>query len=71
MRKSYEILVSDSDVWLQRYGQSVQLSLFQPVSDRDFNDLERRFAFYLDEQRALQWWHRVAVRQQGEYYLRG
>ena len=71
MRKSYEILVSDNDVLLQRYGQSVQLSLFEPVFDRDFNDLERRFAFYLDEQRALQWWHRVAVRQRGEYYIRG
>jgi len=71
MRKSYEILVADSDVLLQRYGQSVQLSLFEPMFDRDFNDLERRFAFYLDEQKALQWWHRVAVRQQGEYYIRG
>ena len=71
MRKSYEILVADSDVLLQRYGQSVQLSLFEPVFDRVFNDLERRFAFYLDEQKALQWWHRIAVRQQGEYYLRG
>ena len=71
MRKSYEILVSDNDVLLQRYGQSVQLSLFEPVFDRDFNDLERRFAFYLDEQKALQWWHRIAVRQHGEYYLRG
>ena len=71
MRKSYEILVADSDVLLQRYGKSVQLSLFEPVFDRDFNELERKFAFYLDEQKALQWWHRVAVRQQGEYYLRG
>ena len=71
MRKSYEILVSDNDVLLQRYGQSVQLSLFEPVFDRDFNDLERRFAFYLEEQKAIQWWHRVAVRQRGEYYLRG
>lgn len=71
MRKSYEILVADSDVLLQRYGKSVQLSLFEPVFDRDYNDLERRFAFYLDEQKALQWWHRVAVRQHGEYYLRG
>ena len=71
MRKPYEILVSDNDVLLQRYGQSVQLSFFEPVFDRNFNDLERRFAFYLDEQKALQWWHRVAVRQHGEYYLRG
>ena len=71
MRECYEILVADNDVLLQRYGKSVQLSLFEPVFDRDFNDLERRFAFYLDEKKALQWWHRVAVRQHGEYYLRG
>ena len=71
VRKSYELLVADSDVRLQRYGQSVQLTLFEPVFDRDFNDLERRFAFYLDEQKALQWWHRIAVRQYGEYYLQG
>ncbi|MDE0647969.1 MAG: DEAD/DEAH box helicase family protein [Cyanobacteria bacterium MAG IRC4_bin_6] len=71
MRKCYEIPVADNAVQLQHYGQSVQLSLFEPVFDRDFNDLERRFAFYLDEQKALQWWHRIAVRQHGEYYLRG
>ena len=71
VRQNFELLVADSDVLLQRYGQSVQLTLFEPVFDRDFNDLERRFAFYLDEQKALQWWHRVAVRQHGEYYLRG
>ena len=54
VRKSYEILVAENDKQLQRYGKSVQLSLFQPVYDRDYNDLERRFAFYLDEQKALQ-----------------
>jgi len=70
-KKPPEILVSDSDRQLQGYGRSVQLSLFEPVFERDFNGLERRFAFYLDEQKALHWWHRVAVRQQGEYYLRG
>ena len=70
-RKCCEIPVADNAVQLQPYGKPVQLSLFEPVLDRDFNDLERRFAFYLDEKRALQWWHRVAVRQHGEYYLRG
>lgn len=71
MRKSLEILIADNDVVLKRFGQPVQLALYEPVFDRDSNYLERRFAFYLDEQRALQWWYRVAVRQQGEYYLRG
>ena len=67
----YEMPVAETDIPLMRYGETVQLSLFEPVFDRDFNDLERRFAFYLDEQKALQWWHRIAARQQGEYYLRG
>ena len=71
LRKSYEILVAENDGKLQRFGESVQLSLFETVYARDYNDLERRFAFYLDEQKALQWWHRIAVRQHGEYYLRG
>lgn len=71
MRMNLEIVVADSDVQLQRYGKSVQLALFDPIFDRDFNDLERRFAFYLDEHKALKWWHRVAVKQHGEYYLQG
>ena len=71
VRDQFELLIADSDALLQRYGQSVQLTLFEPTFDRDFNTLERRFAFYLDEQKALRWWHRIAVRQRGEYFLRG
>ena len=72
MVESYEIPISINDPTLQRYGQPLQLSLFEPIFSRQFdNELERKFAFYLDEQKALEWWHRVAVRQKGEYYLRG
>ena len=73
MRESYEIPVSESDRTFQRFGgQPMQLNLFEPVFERQFDtELERRFACYLDEQKALRWWHRVAVRQQGEYHLRG
>ncbi len=73
MKESYEIPVSDDHALLaRRDGQPVQLSLFEPIFAGQFsNELERSFARYLDEQRALQWWHRVAVRQQGDYYLRG
>ena len=71
VRKSYEMLIAEDDDELRRYGKTVQLSLFEPLYRRDFNDLEYRFAFYLEEQQALQWWHRVAVRQRGEYFLRG
>ena len=71
LTKSYEILVADSDRELQRYGEPVQISLFDKVYERNYNDLEKRFAFYLDEQKALDWWHRVAVRQRGGYFIRG
>lgn len=65
--ESYEIPVSEDEPVLQR-----QLSLFTPVYVRQFDsELERSFARYLDERRALQWWHRVAARQRNEYYLRG
>ena len=43
-----------------------------PVIAQQFDsELEKRFARYLDEQSALHWWHRIGVRQRGEYYLRG
>ena len=72
MVDSYEIQVYSNDRQLERYGEPVQLSLFEKVFDQQFDsDLERNFAYYLDEERALQWWHRVAARQRGEYYLQG
>ena len=72
MVDSYEIQVHSNDRQLERYGEPVQLSLFERVFEQQFDsDLERNFAYYLDEERALQWWHRVAARQRGEYYLQG
>ncbi len=70
--ESYELPVGIDDRTLQNYGRQLTLSLFEPVFDQHFDsDLERSFARYLDGQRALEWWHRVAVRQSGDYYLRG
>ena len=72
MVDTIEIPVAVDDTALQNYGQPMQLNLFEPVFNRQFDsELERSFARYLDEQKALHWWHRVAVRQHGEYYLRG
>ena len=73
MVESYEIPIAGDAGLLARYdGHPVQLSLFEPVYTQHFDsNLERNFARYLDEQRALRWWHRVAVRQRGDYYLRG
>ena len=73
MVDSYEIPVSEDLGLLARNdGRPVQISLFEPVYAQQFDSqLERNFARYLDEQKALRWWHRVAVRQRGDYYLRG
>ena len=72
MAGNYEIQVGPDEKPLLRDYKPVQLTLFEPVFERQFdNELEKRFACYLDEQKALHWWHRVAARQQGEYYLQG
>ena len=72
LRDTYEIEVKADDRPLTRYGNPVQLSLFEPVFEQHFdNEFEKKFAYYLDEQRALQWWHRIAARQRGEYYVQG
>ena len=71
--ESYEIAVpEDSGLLAREDGKPSQLSLFEPVYTHQFDSaLERNFALYLDEQKALRWWHRIAARQGGDYYLRG
>ena len=73
MVENYTIHVrADDKPFLKRYGEPLQLSLFEPLFEQQFDsELEKKFAYYLDEEKALRWWHRVAVRQQGEYYVQG
>lgn len=70
---SYKILIDPDEPTLQKqYGSSLQLSLFEPVFMRDFDsEPEQKFARYLDEQKALKWWHKVAATQRDNYYLLG
>jgi len=51
-------------------GFLTERSLFAPVYRDDFNSDEAEFACYLDEQKALQWWHRN-VAKTGNYFLQG
>ncbi len=74
MVDSYEIPIpaDSSGLFGREDGQLAQLNLFEPVYERQFDTcLEKSFASYLDEQKALKWWHRVAVGQRDGYYLRG
>ena len=72
MVDSYELQVHPNDSQLERYGDPMQLTLFEKVFEQQFDsELEKKFAYYLDEEKALRWWHRVAARQRGAYYLQG
>lgn len=73
MVESYEMSAfTDAGLMTRNDDHPMQLSLFEPVCPQQFDsELERKFARYLDEQKALRRWHRVAVRQKGDYYLRG
>lgn len=63
--------VSKNEKKLKRHytGDDVQLSLFEPLFEKDFNTFEQDVAIYLDEQEAVHWWHRVAARR--EWGLQG
>ena len=67
----YERDVAADDHSLEYAGQGTQKSLFDPPLERDFNSLEKDFAFHIDREDAIQWWHRIIERQRHEYYLRG
>ena len=54
----------------QSSGGPVEKSIFSPVYEDDFNPDESDFACYLDEQAALEWWHRN-VAKGGNYALQG
>jgi type III restriction enzyme len=60
-----------SERQLQRSsGGPIEKSIFAPVYEKDFNPDEAEFACYLDEQAALEWWHRN-VAKSGNYHLQG
>lgn len=73
MAEHYEIRASENaGLMTGKDGHEMQLSLFEPIHTDHFDSkLERKFAQYLDGEKALRWWHRVAARQRGDYYLRG
>ena len=66
-----QILVAEDERRLERYGQPLSLNLYEPIFAKQFNSLERNFAFFLEEQKIIEWWHRVSVRQPNEYFLKG
>ena len=55
---------------LRKSGDPVEKSLFAPAYQPDFNNDEADVACYLDEEKALVWWHRN-VAKSGQYFVQG
>jgi type III restriction enzyme len=71
LAETLEIEVSDEDrVLLRKDGGPLEKSFFEKVYERDFNNLEKETAWYLDSRQCVYWWHRLAVNQR-EYSLQG
>ncbi|UNY88565.1 MULTISPECIES: DEAD/DEAH box helicase [unclassified Pseudomonas] len=69
--ETLEIDVADIDPLLHRKnGEPLEKSLFEKVYQKEFNDLEKNTAWYLDEHKCVYWWHRIAVNQRS-YGLQG
>ncbi len=65
-----DFIVSTSDTVLRREDdKDFQISLFDTTYQRHYNELEKQVAWYLDEQSAVKWWHRMVAQQ--DYYLQG
>ena len=72
MAETLNLSVSDdSDVLRKRNNKDLQLSLFEDIYKEEFkfNDLEKKVAWYLDEDSAIKWWHRIIEKQ--DWHLQG
>jgi type III restriction enzyme len=70
LAETLEIDVSDEDKPLRRRnGEELEKSFFAPVYQKQVNGLEKDVAWYLDADKAVRWWHRIAVHQ--DWYLQG
>ena len=63
-------LAENSEKLTRTNGDVVEKSLFAPAYRLEFNNDEQDFACYLDEHKALVWWHRT-VAKSGQYFVQG
>ncbi len=55
---------------IRKDGRTVQMNIFSPEYQANFNPDEAEFACYIDEVGALLWWHRNVARA-GHYFVQG
>lgn len=63
-------LAEDEPLLKRKNADPLERSLFEKVFRKDFNELEKETAWYLDGKDCVHWWHRIAVGQ-GSYGLQG
>jgi type III restriction enzyme len=62
--------VATNDHTLQRKGGlELERHLFEVIYQKQLNGLEQNLAWYLDADKAVKWWHRIAVQQ--DWHLQG
>jgi type III restriction enzyme len=70
LAETLELDMTDEDKPLLRMnGEPLEKSLFKPVFQKQVNGLEKDVAWYLDGDKAVRWWHRIAVSQ--DWHLQG
>ena len=70
MGSEIDFLISTKDKVLRRQDdRDFQISLFDTTYQKHYNQLEKQVAWYLDEQSAVKWWHRMVAKQ--DYHLQG
>lgn len=70
LAQTLELDVTDDDKpLLRKSGEPLEKSLFSPVYQKQVNGLEKDMAWYLDGDKAIRWWHRIAVHQ--DWHLQG
>jgi len=70
LAETLELDVTDEDkVLLRKNGEPLGKSFFKPVYQKQVNGLEKDMAWYLDSDKAVSWWHRIAVHQ--DWHLQG
>ena len=62
-------VIEEEKVLLRKNGEPLEKSFFKPVYQKQVNGLEKDMAWYLDSDKAVSWWHRIAVHQ--DWHLQG
>jgi type III restriction enzyme len=62
-------MVQTSKIFRKKNNQSLERSLFDPIPEEDFNELEKHVAWYLEDQDRLLFWYRNAAKK--DYSVQG